>query len=440
MEAHTQRQLTGRVFDAIRRQEDESERLIGWVQLGVVALFGLLYAVAPKTFSQSETFALVPWFLGVYLLLTCARLFMATRGRLPAAVLYFSVVADMALLLAMIWAFHLQYRQPPSFYLKAPALLYVFIFIALRALRFEARYVVAAGVVAAVGWVSMAVYATAASGGMGMITRDYVKYMTSNSILIGAELDKTITILTVTAILAAAIIRARRLMVRAAVEGHAADDLARFFSPGIAGQIVSAEEQVRVGQGKVRDAAIFNCDLRGFTHLAAGMAPDDLIRLLTDYQAIMVPIIHRHGGTIDKFMGDGILASFGAAVASGTHAADALRAVDDMAAATRDWNRSLAREGKPAMAIGASVTSGKVVFGAVGDATRLEYTVIGDAVNLSAKLEKHNKAEGVGALTTADTFELAVNQGYRAPENRLRLDARSVDGVDGLLDLVVLAP
>ena len=139
--------LPARINDAIRRQQDASERLIGWFQLVVVLLFGTLYAISPKTFSPDAPFEPVPWVLGIYFVLTVARLALAYRGPLPRVVLYASVVLDMALLLGLIWSFHIQYMQPPSFYLKAPTLLYVFIFIALRALRFEARFVVAAGVV-----------------------------------------------------------------------------------------------------------------------------------------------------------------------------------------------------------------------------------------------------------------------------------------------------
>lgn len=89
-------------------------------------------------------FAPVPWALGIYFVFTLVRLVLAYRGGVGPAVLYLSIVLDMCLLLGLIWSFHLQYQQPPSFYLKSPTLLYVFIFIALRALWFEARYVVAA--------------------------------------------------------------------------------------------------------------------------------------------------------------------------------------------------------------------------------------------------------------------------------------------------------
>ena len=152
----------------------------------------------------------------------------------------------------------------------------------------------------------------------------------------------------------------------------------------------------------------------------------------------MVPAIQRHNGTIDKFLGDGIMATFGAATESETYAADALRAMDEVMAMAEAWNAERVREGKPGLRIGAAVATGRVIFGAVGDETRLEYTVIGDAVNVAAKLEKHTKEEKVRALATAEAYAKAGAQGYRptaAPEER---PGRRMMGVEGSVDLVVL--
>ena len=434
------RELPGRVVQTIHDQQDSSERFVGWFQLSVVIIFGLLYSVAPKTYETYNTFTLVPWVLAIYLVLTVIRIFLAYQGRMSVSMLYGSVIVDMGLLLGMIWIFHLQYKQPPSFYLKSPTLLYVFIFIALRALRFEARYVIAAGLVAAAGWLTLAGYAVYASGGMESVrTRDYVEYLTSNQILLGAEFDKIIAILTVTAILAAAINRAQGLLVESVAEGAAARDLSRFFSPEIAKKITAAEQEVTTGKGQVRTAAILMVDIRGFTRLASTIKPDDLMTILAQYQSRMVPIIQDHGGTIDKFMGDGIMATFGAAVTSATYAADCLRAVDDIIRTTKDWNHELESRNKPPVGIGAAVATGEIVFGAVGDATRMEYTVIGDAVNLSAKLEKHTKSESVQALCTAVAYGTAGKQDYRPPEERKYLYKRKIEGVADPVDIVVIA-
>lgn len=431
--------LPARVRDAIRDQQDASEILIGWVQLAVVLLFGTLYLISPKTFTAVAEFEPVPWVLGFYLVFTLVRLGAALKRATPAWLLYLSVIADMALLFALIWSFHLQYMQPPSFYLKAPTLLYVFIFIALRALRFEVRFVVLAGVVAALGWTVLALFALWGPDGMEMITRDYVHYMTSNRVLIGAEIDKIVSILTVTAILAVAIMRARRLLIRAVAEGTAAHDLSRFFSPEIVRQITAADHETRVGEGHSREAAILFCDIRGFTVFANTAEPAALMGALRDYQSIIVPIIQQHGGAIDKFLGDGIMATFGAAAPSETFAADALRAIDEIMAAAEEWRAARKEEGLPDLRVGAAVAAGRIIFGAVGDETRLEYTVIGDAVNFAAKLEKHTKAEKVRALTDAATYQTALDQGYSPDNPPERRNQRPVEGMSDPVDLVVMA-
>ena len=153
----------------------------------------------------------------------------------------------------------------------------------------------------------------------------------------------------------------------------------------------------------------------------------------------MVAIIQRHGGAIDKFMGDGIMATFGAAISTETYAADALRAVDDIMAAADGWNAARAAAGLPVLRVGAAVSVGRIIFGAVGDETRLEYTVIGDAVNRSAKLEKHTKAEIVRALSDVAAFETAERQGYAASGTPERRPARAIEGIDEPVDIVVLA-
>ncbi len=433
------RRLPERVVRAIIAQQNASERLVGWFQLTFLVLFGSLYSVAPKAVSTEKTYEILPWFLVVYLLLTVTRLIVAYRSRIPEPLLYVSVIIDMGLLLGMIWAFHIQYQQPPSFYLKAPTLLYVFIFIALRALRFEARFVIVAGIVAAIGWMTLAAYSIFSAGGMDMITHDYVHYMKSNSILIGAEFEKVVIILTVTVIIALAINRARKLLVSSVAEETAVRDLSRFFSPEIAQQITASEQEISVGKGQLRDAAILMVDIRGFTRLASVIKPDDLICLLTEYQSYMVPIIQRHGGTIDKFLGDGIMATFGAAVTSETFAADALKTVDAIMAAADNWSADLQAENKQLLKIGAAVTTGQIIFGAVGDTSRMEYTVIGDAVNLAAKLEKHTKTEGVRALCTASSYESALGQGYHPPVEYKTLKDREIEGVSQTQDIIILA-
>ncbi len=434
-------QLPERVRDTIRRQQERSEILIGWAQLVIVAVLGIAYeSTSMATGVVQEEYSFETQVFLLYGLFALARLALAYRRALPEWLLYVSVVADMGLLMGLIYSFHYKYAQPAVFYLKAPTLFFVFVFIALRALRFEARFVVFAGLVAAAGWVGLILYALGGRGGPANPTTDFVEHMTSNAFLIQAEADKLVAILVTTAVLAIAISRARNLLVRSVSEGAAARDLARFFDPGVADRIRGAALAIRAGEGELRDVAILTVDLRGFTRLSVTMAPDAVMKVLQEYQARVCPLVTRNGGSIDKFLGDGILASFGAVAASATAAADALRAADAVIEAADRWAAERRAAGLDGLSIGLAVSSGRVVFGAVGDGERLEFTVIGDAVNLAAKLEKHNKEENCRGLTDARTWELARRQGYVAQAAREKRPGRTVAGVADPLDLVVIAP
>jgi len=424
--------LPARVVHRIARHEDDAEILMRLFQLGIVTLFGTLYAISPKTDIETS-FALAPYAIGIYFAATLFGLAWSIRSRIPDWAAYGSILLDIGLLVVMIWSFHLQYEQPAAFYLKAPTILYMFIFIALRALRFRARFVVVTGVAATLGWVALFVYAIAADPTDTTVTRDYVAYMTSNAVLIGAEIDKIVSILTVTAVLAIVIRRTRRILVQAVVEEGAARDLSRFFDASVAQHIRGAGHDVAAGEGVLRQAAVLFVDIRGFSGYAAGLAPNDAMRMLSEYQARLVPLIQSCGGTIDKFLGDGIMATFGAVDPTGTYAADALRAVDAVMRETSAWPGSGALG---AISVNASVTCGQVIFGAVGGVERLEYTVIGAPVNLAAKLEKLNKSLASRAICAADAFETARAQGY-LPAGSPRRQSVTLEGGD-TVEVIVL--
>ena len=395
--------LPTRVQGHIRSQQESSEILIGWVQLGVVTAFAVLYTVSPKTFTEAAEFAPVPWVLSAYFGFTLLRLTLAYRRLLPNWLLYLSVIIDMLLLLGLIWSFHLQYQQPPSFYLKAPTVLYVFIFIALRALHFEVRFVVLAGLVAALGWLLMVWYVISIDPHNSMITNDYVKYMTSNSVLLGAEFDKIISILTVTAILAVAIARARQLLIRAVVEGDAAHELSRFVPTEVVKQVTSSEHGAEAGQGELREATILFTDIEGFTALSESLSPEELIRTLNQYFAAVVEPIERYGGVINQFQGDAILATFNLPKLLPDHAAEAVRAalaIQEILAQQQfgDGVKLRSRIG---------INCGVVVGGLVGSGDRLGYTVHGDDVNMAARLEQLNKDYGTRIILSKRACDLA---------------------------------
>jgi adenylate cyclase len=159
----------------------------------------------------------------------------------------------------------------------------------------------------------------------------------------------------------------------------------RYFSPDLARQIAEHGEQVTLG-GTKRAVVILFSDIRGFTSMSENMDPDDVAQLLREYFTEMVEIIFRHGGTLDKFIGDAIMALWGAPLGTEDDADKAMRAAIDMQRKLVDLNKHWEATGKPHIAIGIGINFGEVFAGNIGSEQRLEYTVLGDAVNTASRL------------------------------------------------------
>lgn len=425
------------VRNTITEDQRLSEIVVCLFQFVAIAFFAVFYALTPKAFPATVPFEPVPWALGAYGIFTLIRLRLALRNILSPTILSLSVITDVAVLMLTIWSFHLQYAEPATVYLKAPTLLYIFILIALRTLRFEVRYVLLTGASAIVGWLILIAYAVFTVDDV-QITGGFVEYMTSQKILIGAEIDKAISIGAVTAVLAVAVVRAQRLMRKSASEAYAVSALSRFFAPGVAGEIRSAEIGLLPGEAQRRNAAVMFVDLRNFTGLSARLSPDETVALLGAFHRRVVPAVQDNGGAIDKYMGDGILATFGAVVPSENYAADALRAAKDILVAVEAWNMDRQRQGQEEFGIGVGITSGELLVGVIGEESRLEFTVLGDVVNLAAKIEKHCKHADRPVLVTAQALACAVSQGFAQADLFDRLPAQRVAGVAQAHDLAAI--
>ncbi len=429
--------LPSRVVAAIKQNDNLSEVVVRVIQLVVFSAWAILYFSAPQP--DPSTLSQFPAVISAYLIVTFVGLIWACYQHIPNWAIYASILFDISLLIFLIWSFHIQYEQPASFSLKAPAMLNLFILIGLRALRFESRFVLTAGLAAISGWAILVGYVVYNDPADPMVTRDYVTYLTSNTVLIGAEIAKLFTLLFFTIILAIAVRRGHNLLVTSISEQSAADDLSRFFDSSVAEQIRGADVKISAGEGIKRHAAILNIDIRGFTELVGGHQPQFAMSLLSAYQSRLVPIVQRNNGTIDKFMGDGIMITFGASFDSQTCCCDAIKTVDDVLAEVKTWaDENGALKNLSGKKVNMAVASGPIIFGAVGDAGRLEYTVIGEPVNLSAKLEKHNKNLKTVALATKETYENAVRQGYSA-DVEPKLVTTKIIGTARKRDCVILA-
>jgi adenylate cyclase len=164
------------------------------------------------------------------------------------------------------------------------------------------------------------------------------------------------------------------------------DRFMRLVAPNVAEQMVSGKLEVKKGGQLIQELTVFNSDIRGFTAMSEGTPAETIVEMLNEYFELMVETLFKYEGTLDKFMGDGIMAFWGAPLA---HRDDALRcvqcALDQMQVLGR-FNRQRLAEGKPALAVGVGIHSGPGVVGYVGSSKALSYTVIGDTANTSARL------------------------------------------------------
>jgi adenylate cyclase len=159
----------------------------------------------------------------------------------------------------------------------------------------------------------------------------------------------------------------------------------RYFAPQLAERIVNAPEAIKLGGDKRRVAVLFS-DIRGFTQLSESMKPDEMASLLTEYFTEMVECVFRHGGTLDKFMGDAVMAQWGAPIGTPEDADQAMSAALDMMAAMETLNRRWQSEGRPRLELGIGLNYGEAFAGNIGSERRLEFTVIGDTVNTASRL------------------------------------------------------
>jgi adenylate cyclase len=180
-------------------------------------------------------------------------------------------------------------------------------------------------------------------------------------------------------------------------------------------------------KGERREVTVLFCDVRGFTAMSERLAPERVVSLLNDFYTLMIDLTFRHDGTLDKFLGDGIMAIFGAPIAHPDHALRAVRAALDMQAGIEALSLTRVGQGKEPIAVGIGIHAGEVVAGTVGTEDRMEYTVIGDNVNLASRLESNAKPGQI--LVSRRILDLVRDAVDARPLGALRIKGKG-DEVD----------
>jgi adenylate cyclase len=206
-----------------------------------------------------------------------------------------------------------------------------------------------------------------------------------SQIATNAFTDKDLQIFTGIAAQAAVAIQNARLAKKIEQEAQTRAQISRLVPPNIVEQVLAGDLVIEKG-GKLQEVTMLYADIRGFTAMSERHPPEDIVRMLNEYFEILVDVLFKHGGTLDKFVGDEIIGLFGAPIAVEDAPFKAVVCALDMQKALREFNRIRSAEGLDPIRIGVGINTGSVVTGAIGSSKSLQYTAIGDAMNTASRL------------------------------------------------------
>ncbi len=339
--------------------------------------------------------------------------------------------------------------MPAAITLNFPNELYYFLIIALSVFSYSPRLVLWSGLAAAFAWTLGILWIlgqpdTYASFGApaaweGWALDERIGYFTDPAkVHVPDVIQQDLLFIVVAGILAAAVHRTRRLVYRQAEAERERTNLARHFSPNMVEEL--AHTDAPLGEVRRQDVAVLFADIVGFTQASAGQPPERVIALLREFHGRMAKVVFAHDGTLDKFLGDGFMATFGTPRIGPHDALNALGCGRDMVVAISAWNREREAVGEEPVRVGIGVHYGPVVLGDIGDEHRLEYAVLGDTVNTASWLERLTRELGVSLVASDDLIAAVRGGGGGAIAGLEETIAESVRDVGEHLKLWTLSP
>ncbi|MEB3268227.1 MAG: adenylate/guanylate cyclase domain-containing protein [Leptolyngbya sp.] len=200
--------------------------------------------------------------------------------------------------------------------------------------------------------------------------------------------------------------------------------LYRYMTPGVAERVMALGDDVLM-RGERREVTVLFSDIRGYTTLTENLEADKVVEMLNAYFETMVEAVFNFEGTLDKFIGDAIMAVYGAPLPLQNHAWAAVQSALDMRQRLVRFNHDRAHHNHPKVRIGVGISSGEVVSGNIGSQRKMEYTVIGDGVNLSSRLEGITKQYGCDILLSEYTYELCKDQIWVREVDKTRVKGKN---------------
>ena len=312
--------------------------------------------------------------------------------------------------------------------LTAPSLAIGFVLLTQVALRLRPMMVLLFSGLVVLGWLALLTVAVEAPLGWGM-----TQTLDGSAFLAEAALAAAFAF---AALVCGLLTHDHNVLLKNAVlaERRRAN-LSRFFSPTVLGELQTTGTSLALGR---RPVAVMFVDLRSFTRLSESIPLEELARLLVEFRELVTRQVFAHGGMIDKFIGDGVMAAFGQPRSTPDDAARALRCSVDLAAALGDWRASRRRRGEPGLQAGIGLHFGIVIGGVLRSGSHDEFTLVGDVVNVAQRLEQLCKpldasivasgeiidAAGIGSGAEAEAWQYADGVELEGRAGRLRIAYR----------------
>ena len=307
-------------------------------------------------------------------------------------------VLEVALLVIVVLApFTFPEDWPPQMQLRLVTVFYLYIYVAGTVLSYSPSLVVWTGALTALAWgvghhVLLRLPGTVTAHGPlidtpGLSpTGSLALYLDPRFVSDAAWRTQTVLLLLLTLVLAAAVARSRSLLRRQVADHLARANLARYFSPNVVDMLASAGPNPTAARDQ-RVAVLF-ADIRGFTRISESVGAVRTMALLQGFHERVTRVIFEHDGTLEKYIGDAVMATFGTPSSGPDDASRALRCAVTLAAETSRWSAERLAQGELPVEIGIGAHYGEAVVGSIGDGQRLDYLVIGDTVNVTSRLER----------------------------------------------------
>ncbi len=375
-----------RAENLLRDAELSAERSIGYVRCAVGLSISVFFfiVVAPTLEQDNPALNLIPYFAFVsagYFAVGCVTLYVVRSTSFRPWMTWLFTSLDIAFWWGLLMATVKVVDLPANQIIVAPPVLISFVILALVALRNNPRLQVYSLILVLLALISLRLVPTGPENSLFASANDAVGFFNTP-----LNIVRLLMVVLTGAILVFVALRTRALLNRAIDETTRRTKLSQFLPAQLAEQL-STSEQAALLKGKLQPAAVLFVDIRGFTALSEGLAPGSLGEFLATYRQIVTAQIHRHHGIVDKFIGDSVMAVFGAPDATANDARNAIACGKAILGAIDQWNAERQETGLSKVNVGIGIHSGDVFCGAVGDETRMEFTVLGDTVNVAARLE-----------------------------------------------------